>query len=125
MPYGIRTRAKRSNPYVRAQTICWLQSEYPDAKGYLPVTGLSPGRRMVSFVTPASSLERFEAVHFSADSHDRLGFATLQKAREAAHNLNERAVSMLEEVDVMTQTHLQTANPCSAMHANAAPPTEA
>lgn len=87
MPYGIRARAKRSNPFVRAQTTCWLQSERLDADGQIQVIGLSSGRRMVSFRTPVAAMERFEAIHFTADSHERLGFQTLDEAREFANEL--------------------------------------
>ncbi|MES2911182.1 MAG: hypothetical protein V4718_07335 [Pseudomonadota bacterium] len=93
MPYGIRARAKRSNPFVRAQTTCWLQSEELDADGHIQVIGLSSGRRMVSFSIPVAAMERFEAIHFSADSHARLGFPTLDEAREFASELGGGATS--------------------------------
>ncbi|MES2280786.1 MAG: hypothetical protein V4542_05175 [Pseudomonadota bacterium] len=103
MPYGIRARAKKSNAFVRTQTTCWLQSFDAVPEGYIEVIGLSPGRRMVSFRTPVAAMERFEAIHFSADSHERLGFPTLDEARELANQLSEGATRLPEDKYEMTR----------------------
>lgn len=58
---------------------------------------------MVSFRTPVAAMERFEAIHFSADSHERLGFPSLDQARELASQLNDGATTLPQGGHEMTK----------------------